>query len=296
MTWEDGGALGLQGAPGQMPPAAMRRFHYTTVESTNDEARRLAARHGEGPLIVTAETQSAGRGRHGREWISPRGGAWMSIAWPMLRPASFYDSVPLVAALALVRAIERLIERAGGGELIREIRVKWPNDILLTGRKVAGVLCERILPARVGEGDDRGRSSPSSCLIIGVGVNADFDEAELPVDALRFPATTLRAVLGAPIDVEQLIDSYSRAMLALMHEFDRAGLTADMLSDLRDRLAFGGCTVQVIHEGGQLIRGRQVGIDDHGRLLLETERGIHACGAGEIDRVRLADGPDTEPH
>ncbi|MDY7108068.1 MAG: biotin--[acetyl-CoA-carboxylase] ligase [Planctomycetota bacterium] len=234
----------------------MKRFHYATVQSTNDEARRLAAEHGDQPLIVTAEVQSAGRGRHGRSWLSPRGGAWMSIAWPMVRSASFYDAAPLLAALALVDAIERLLERAGRGELVGQLRVKWPNDVLLAGRKLAGVLCERTLPARGGGDDERRRADPPACLIVGVGVNVDFDEAELPVDALRAPATTLRAVLGAPADVEEIIDLFSRGMLTLMHDFERSGLTADMLDRLRDRLAFEGCTVQVTHQGGQIIRGR----------------------------------------
>jgi BirA family biotin operon repressor/biotin-[acetyl-CoA-carboxylase] ligase len=273
----------------------MRRFHYSTIGSTNDEARRLSSQHGDQPLIVTAEVQSAGRGRHRRPWISPRGGAWMSVAWPMLHPAPFYDSVPLVTALAVACAIEEVVERAGRDDLAGQIRVKWPNDILIAGRKVAGVLCERSLSARADADDERGRAGPPACFIVGVGVNADFDEAELPAGTLRFPATTLRAALNAPVDVEQLIELFSRHLLALMHDFERAGLTADMLTALRARLAFDGRHVQVAHEGGQVIRGRQVGIDEHGRLLLETERGTHACSAGEVDRVRLEDEADAEP-
>lgn len=267
----------------------MRRFHYPTVESTNDEARRLAARHGEGPLIVTADEQSAGRGRHGRAWLSPPGGAWMSIAWPMVRPAHFYDPAPLVTALAVGQTVQRAIERADRAELAAELQVKWPNDLLLEGRKVAGVLCERTLAARVGEEESRRRAAPPTSLIIGVGVNVDFDLSQLPEDALRFPATTLRAALGAPVAVEEIIDFFSHRMLALMHDFDRRGLTADMLEELRAHLAFDGCTVQVTHEGGRMMRGRQVGLDDTGRLLLETEQGVIACATGEIARVRLAD-------
>jgi biotin-(acetyl-CoA carboxylase) ligase len=84
-------------------------------------------------------------------------------------------------------------------------------------------------------------------------------------------------------------------MLTLMHDFERAGLTADMLAELRDRLAFDGCILQVTRQGGQIIRGKQLGLDDGGRLLLETERGTHACSAGEIDRVHPADTASADP-
>ena len=141
----------------------------------------------------------------------------MSIAWPMDRPAHLYDPAPLVAALAVRQTLRRAIERAGRAELAAELQVKWPNDLLLGGRKVAGVLCERTLAARVGEEASRRPAAAPTCLIIGVGVNVDFDLSHLPEDALRFPATTLREALGAPgapVGVEEIIDVFSRRMLA----------------------------------------------------------------------------------
>jgi len=216
----------------------------------------------------------------------------MSIAWPMVRAAAFYDPAPLVAALAVEQAVRHVAEGLSCGELASRLRVKWPNDLLLDGRKVAGVLCERTLSARMSAESGRQPGAPPDFLIVGIGINVDFDPALLPAETLRFPATTLREALGVPVEVEGVVAAFSRRMLRLMHDFDRDGLTSEMLQQLRARLAFEGCVVQVMHEGGEAIRGRQVGLDDDGRLLLETDKGVIACAAGEVTRVRLADDPD----
>jgi BirA family biotin operon repressor/biotin-[acetyl-CoA-carboxylase] ligase len=218
----------------------------------------------------------------------------MSIAWPMVRPAGFYDPAPLVAALAVEQAIRHIAEDLSCGELASRLRVKWPNDLLLDGRKVAGVLCERTLSARMSAESGRQRAAPPDLLIVGVGINVDFDVALLPAETLRFPATTLREALGVPVSVEDVIAAFSRHMLRLMHEFDRDGLTSEMLGQLRSLLAFEGCMIQMMHEGGGAIRGRQAGLDHDGRLLLETDEGIVACAAGEISRVRLAEDADAD--
>jgi len=218
----------------------------------------------------------------------------MSIAWPMVRAAAFYDPAPLVAALAAEQAVRHVAEGLSCGELASRLQVKWPNDLLLDGRKVAGVLCERTLSAHVPAGSSGEPGAPPDFLIVGIGINVDFVPALLPAETLRFPATTLREALGVPVEVEGVIAAFSRRMLRLMHDFDRDGLTSEMLQQLRALLAFEGCMIQVMHEGGEAIRGRQVGLDDDGRLLLETDKGLVPCAAGEITRVRLAEDSDAD--
>lgn len=263
----------------------MRRIHFPTVGSTNDEARRLTRHHPEAPFVVTAEMQTAGRGRRGRSWVSPVGGAWMSVAWPMHRPPDFYTPAPLVAALAVDRAITAALPHS-----TPDLRLKWPNDLLLDGRKVAGILCEGVLPARLTPPEiSPGPSSsisPSPFLIIGVGINADFEADELPHDDLRFPATTLRSALARSVPVEPLIEVFQKEIHALLTHFDAEGLTSDLLARIRDLLAFDGEMIELAHESGQIIRGRQRGLDDAGRLQIESRDGVIVCLAGEITRCR----------
>ena len=113
----------------------MRRVHLAVTDSTNSHARGLAAVHRGERILVSADEQTAGRGRQGRRWQSPRGGAWMSLAWPMCNPPGAYGTASLVAAVAVLRG---LCEAAPACADFLE--VKWPNDLLLKGRKVAGIL------------------------------------------------------------------------------------------------------------------------------------------------------------
>ena len=114
----------------------MRRIHFEVTESTNTEARRLAAEYPGECLLVTAATQSAGRGRHGRAWESPRGGAWLSVVWPTRQPPLAYAAVSLVAAIAVRRALLEVVDT-------HRLQIKWPNDVLIDDRKVVGILCEQ---------------------------------------------------------------------------------------------------------------------------------------------------------
>jgi BirA family biotin operon repressor/biotin-[acetyl-CoA-carboxylase] ligase len=185
----------------------MQRFHYDTIGSTNVEARALAAARPGTPLLVTAAEQTAGRGRQGRAWHSPRGGAWLSVAWPMAHPPARYAAASLVAGAALRRAVASL------GVDARRLEVKWPNDLVIGGRKAAGILCEQFA----------GAAGAAGSLVIGVGVNVDFDPALFPPD-LRTPATTLREALGVALGVDDVVAATAREVAAAMRDFERDGL------------------------------------------------------------------------
>jgi BirA family biotin operon repressor/biotin-[acetyl-CoA-carboxylase] ligase len=243
----------------------MRRVHFDVTDSTNSQARRLAEAHPGETLLVTAAEQSAGRGRQGRVWQSPRGGAWMSFVWPMRQAPSAYAAASLVAAVAVLRAVRDVAPECASG-----LQIKWPNDLLLGGRKVAGILCEHC----------SGGQSRTPALIVGVGVNVDFDPVEL-TESLRHPATSLRAVRGRAVDVEGVITAISRRINESMVVFESEGINDSMLAELRGRLAYVG-TAQTCSAAGREIRGRVLGIDAVGRLLLESESGEVACSAGEL--------------
>jgi BirA family biotin operon repressor/biotin-[acetyl-CoA-carboxylase] ligase len=242
----------------------MQRIHYETIDSTNSEARRLAADLRE-PLLVTAAEQTAGRGRQGREWQSPRGGAWMSLAWPARQPPAAYAAVSLAAATGVLRALRELAVRAP-----QRFQVKWPNDILLDDQKVAGILCEQRL----------GGGAHADMLIIGVGVNVNFDHALFPID-LRHPATTLAAALDKPLTVEAVVDKVAEHLAAALNAFEAEGLSESLLTELRESLAYLGAVRSWAGPGGK-VQGRVAGLDDSGRLLLDTTAGRIACDTGEF--------------
>jgi BirA family biotin operon repressor/biotin-[acetyl-CoA-carboxylase] ligase len=245
---------------------SMRRIRFDTVDSTNTQARLLASGHPGEPLLVTADVQTAGRGRHGRSWQSPRGGAWMSVVWPLATRPAESAAASLVAAVAVRRALGEV-----ASEVADRLLVKWPNDVLLADRKVAGILCEQFLG---------GDASPSGVLIIGVGVNVDFDLSELG-DGLRHPPTTLRAELGRAVAVDAVIDAVADRLAAALVQFDATGLDESLLGELRRHLAYVG-TIRTWDSPTGRVSGRVLGIDDAGRLLLSGPAGKVACAAGEL--------------
>ena len=243
----------------------MRRIHFDATDSTNTQARRLTAAHPGERLFVTAAVQTAGRGRQGRVWESPRGGAWLSVVWPTRQAAGAYAAASLAVAVAVRRALGEAVP-----ELAGELRIKWPNDLLLADCKVAGILCEQI-PAT---------PSASGLLIIGVGVNVDFDLALLPPD-LRHSPTTLSAAAGRPMAVDAVIDAVARHLADSMMRFESDGLSQSLLAELQASIAYVG-TVRTWESPGGAVTGRVLGLDDAGRLLLDGPGGVIACETGEF--------------
>jgi BirA family biotin operon repressor/biotin-[acetyl-CoA-carboxylase] ligase len=221
------------------------RLHLRATDSTNERARALAAAGAPHGTLVTAAEQSAGRGRQGRTWSAPAGRALLCSV--VLREPP--QALSLRAAVAVAAAVGP------------QARVKWPNDVLLEGRKVAGILVE----ARVQEG----------WAVLGIGVNVAIRPGDLPPE-LRDRAGGLGL---APRDVE--------AVLArLLAELERclAHDTRSVLDAWRARDALLGREV-AWEDGAQ--RGVAAGIDDGGRLLVDLPGGGHAeLDAGEVHLTR----------
>jgi BirA family transcriptional regulator, biotin operon repressor / biotin---[acetyl-CoA-carboxylase] ligase len=247
----------------------LRRIHYETIDSTNTEARRLAEGGLVEPLLVTATEQFAGRGRNGRSWHSPRGGAWLSLAWPVRKPPIAYSAISLAAAVGVLRGLQDIVTYAA------DIRIKWPNDLLVNDRKVVGILCEQLVSA-----------GSAQAIIIGVGVNVDFDPAALPSD-LRHPATTLRAAFGKELTVDEVNRAVAERLVEVLEEYELYGLTMSVISEVRDRLAYVG-SQRLWSTAAGTIEGRVAGIDDAGRLLLDTATGRIACETGEFAAAQEA--------
>jgi BirA family transcriptional regulator, biotin operon repressor / biotin---[acetyl-CoA-carboxylase] ligase len=214
------------------------RVHFRLVDSTNERARALAAGGAPHGTLVTAAEQSGGRGRQGRTWTAPTGRALLCSA--VLRDPP--RLLPLAAGVAVA-------ELVGDGA-----RVKWPNDVLLDGRKVAGILVE----GRPQEG----------WAVLGIGVNVAAREHDFP-PGLRDRAGTLG------LDAADVEPTLAR----LLDELNRwtAAPPDLVLEALRDRDALRGRRVR--WAGGE---GEAAGVDGDGRLVVATGNGRVALDAGEV--------------
>jgi BirA family biotin operon repressor/biotin-[acetyl-CoA-carboxylase] ligase len=183
------------------------------------------------------------------------------------RPSANYAGASLAAAVAVRRGLCRVAH-----EVAERLTIKWPNDVLLDGRKVAGILCESF-PGNAG-GEKPG------LLIVGVGVNVDFDAAQLGND-LRHPATTLRDGLGRAVGVEEVINALSAELEPALAECESAGLSAELLDELQSCLAYRG-EVMTWHGPAGTCAGLVVGVDAAGRLVMERETGRVLCESGEL--------------
>jgi BirA family transcriptional regulator, biotin operon repressor / biotin---[acetyl-CoA-carboxylase] ligase len=215
------------------------RLHLRETGSTNDRARELAAAGAPHGTLVTAAAQSAGRGRQGRQWSAPAGAALLMSL--VLRDA--HPLLPLAAAVAVAQTV---------GD---EARIKWPNDVLLGGRKVAGILAE----GRPQEG----------WAVLGIGVNVAIRVEDLPAELHATAATLGRD----PADVEPFLADLLAAL-----ERTLALAPAEVLDAWRARDALAGR--EISWSGG---RGTAAGIDGEGRLVVElADGGRTALDAGEV--------------
>jgi BirA family biotin operon repressor/biotin-[acetyl-CoA-carboxylase] ligase len=231
-------------------PLGYRRLAFDRVASTNDEARRLAEAGSGERLAVTADVQTAGRGRQGRAWVSPHGNLHVSfVLRPPVKPAEA-GAFGFGVAVAVAETVERLAHGV-------DAKCKWPNDVLAGDKKVAGILLE-----------SRGTPEMLDWLICGIGLNV----AEAPENT-AWPATSL-AALGADTPVE-------RALETLVARFDHwyRHWLAEGFASLRQawlaRAHALGETLKIRRNGDER-EGKFVGLDPGGALVLE-----HAGGRRE---------------
>lgn len=244
----------------QVIGSTVRVLQNTT--STNDEASRAALEgHPEG-LVIFAESQSAGRGRMGRRWSSPTGrGLWFSaLLRPSLTPGEC-TQLTAASAIALVRAIQS----ATG--ITPEI--KWPNDLLIKGKKIAGILTE--MSAEL----EHVRS-----VVLGIGIDVNQTASEFPAD-LRGIATSLKLATGKNVSRPDLAEAVLRN---LDHEYARilAGNFAAVAEEWASHCSTLGKQA-TIDMGTRRVRGRAEALDENGALLLRTEHGrIERIIGGEV--------------
>ena len=231
-------------------------FH-DAIESTNARARDLAA-EGRSDVVVLADEQTGGRGRLDRAWTSPSGGIWLSILFRPEVPPATVPLFTLAAAVATARAA-----RAAGVDAT----IKWPNDVLVDGDKLAGILTEM-----------EGEADRVSWVVVGVGVNANVD----PVVLSREDATSLRSELGASVDRRAFTQRLLESVDALRTDRDA------ILPAWRDLSATLGREVRVETPGGT-VHGTAVDVRHPGALLVETADGTEVVTAGDCEHLRSDD-------
>jgi BirA family transcriptional regulator, biotin operon repressor / biotin---[acetyl-CoA-carboxylase] ligase len=243
-------------------PGCEVRIH-DELGSTNAEATRLA-REGSAPgLVVVAEHQQSGRGRLDRRWEAPpRSALTFSVLWRPPVPVGFWPWLPLLTGYAV---------RAALLDAGVEAHLKWPNDVLIDERKVAGVLVERV-------------ETPSGpAAIIGVGLNVSMTEDELPVP-------TAGSLALASATVPDRTDLLLGLLAALGSAYDdwvaeaEAG-SPSLRAAYRAACSTIGRTVRADLPDGHLI-GLATGVDAEGRLVLATATGSHTIGAGDVVHIR----------
>lgn len=234
--------------------------------STNADAAE-AARVGEAEgLVVVAEWQTSGRGRLGRPWISPpRGGLAMSVLLRPDVPMANWGWLPLLTGVALVEAIRESVVLGTA-----DVGLKWPNDLLISGRKCAGILAEASVPGAV---------------VIGIGVNVSLTESELPERVGALPATSLRLAGAAAVDRTALAGAVL-GRLRERYERWRAG-EDDLARAYLDTCLTIGCDVRILLPDGGVTAGVATGVDGEGRLIVRTRTGrLCPIAAGDVTHVR----------
>jgi BirA family biotin operon repressor/biotin-[acetyl-CoA-carboxylase] ligase len=230
------------------------------VESTNDVVWDALAAGAPDGTVAVADLQTRGRGRDGRAWLTPAGlGLAMSA---LLRPGCERHTLtvlPLAAGLALARALE-----AAGAEP----QLKWPNDALLRGRKVAGILCES---RRGPDGDD--------AIVVGIGVNVFQSERDFP-ETLRPSATSL-AIEGVRTDRESVAAAILNALEPLWTELDEAG-PAGIVEAWRQRATFWGRTLTVRTPAGEVSGTAETLAEDGALVLVGADGAPLRIVAGDV--------------
>jgi BirA family biotin operon repressor/biotin-[acetyl-CoA-carboxylase] ligase len=240
---------------------------HGALGSTQERARELAHAGTPHGTLIVAEIQTGGRGRLGRPWGSPKGGLWISL---VLRPgfaASLASRITQTAAVGVAKAL---------WDVGVEARIKWPNDLLAGGKKICGILAE----SSAGNATGPARERYLDYVILGVGMNANLDPAELGVPDRE--VTTIRYELGRDLNLLDLL----RALLSnLEPELGRIKDFGAVLEDWRNLNCTLGERVRVLRLG-ETIEGRAVDLTAEGALLLVTRRGTVELFEGEIEHLR----------
>ena len=235
--------------------------YFSRIDSTNQYAKRIAEEGAPDGTLIIADEQTAGKGRSGRTWVTPPAEA---IAFTLLlRPKLSPDRismVTLVMGLAVTNAVNSLYGVSAG--------IKWPNDVVITGRKLCGILTEMSAEVR-----------QVNYIVIGVGINANL--TSFP-EEIREIATSLKLEMGRDINRAELIARVMTEFERLYAEFEAQGDLGAVMQEYNELCLNAGSKVRVLDPNGEYT-GTSRGINSMGELLVETEDGqMQEVYAGEV--------------
>ncbi|MDF1488907.1 biotin--[acetyl-CoA-carboxylase] ligase [Tessaracoccus caeni] len=233
-----------------------------TTGSTNaDLSARARLGETEGAVRI-ADEQTSGRGRLARTWVSPaRSSVAISVLLKPEHGPTAWGWLSLLAGMAITEALEELSPAGVSVEL------KWPNDVLIDGKKVCGILSERI------EHADGARA------VVGMGINIALTEDELPV-----PNATSLALAGFEVNTLDVVAGVLRHFENLYRGWRE---DPDLRVAYQRRCASVGAELRIVVSDTETVTGRGVGVDEFGRLLVETARGVRAFAVGDVIHARL---------
>lgn len=239
-------------------------YVYESIGSTNEQAKALLSEQN-APLLVIAEHQTCGKGRRGREWVSPFAqNLYVSYVWPVTGGLNQIDGLSLVVGLAVSRAINRVTGITAA--------LKWPNDVLINERKVAGILLELV-----------GDPADLCHVVIGVGVNLNMSGS---FDSIDQEWTSLAAEVGAVIDRSAFSAALIEELDAYLQKQSQYGFKA-LRAEWIALHAWQGRKV-VLYMGNSAVEGDVEGVGDKGELCLNVEGEAHHFIGGELS-LRLND-------
>ena len=234
-----------------------------SVDSTNSYAKKMGEEEFQEGTLVIAEEQTAGRGRLGREWISPKGkGIWMTIMLkPDIKPEQAAQ-ITLIAAFAVVLGIKNICNI--------DAMIKWPNDVVVSGKKLCGILTE------MGAEIDR-----INYLIVGIGINANIDEMDFANSGLDI-ATSLKIQKDEDIDRKILISDIIKNFEKLYIDFIERGSIEYIIKDYKKVSATLGKEIRILAKGEEW-NGIALDINSHGHLMVKMDDGkIKEISSGEV--------------
>jgi BirA family biotin operon repressor/biotin-[acetyl-CoA-carboxylase] ligase len=245
---------------GQGLPPFFQLTVLGTVDSTNEEAKRRAAAGAPEGTLIRAERQSAGRGRRGRPWTSPEGNLYCSLILRPTVPAMEAAQLSFVTSLALAEALEQALPPGTA------VKCKWPNDVLVEGRKIAGILLE-----------SQARAEGLEWMVVGMGVNVASHPGEGDVET---PATSLKA-MGSAWEAENFLSSLLGSFLPWYRRWRDEGFTGVRQAWLERAMGLGGpIRVRLTTE---TLFGTFAGLDSDGTLLLDQDGGQRRkVAAGDV--------------
>lgn len=242
-------------------------LRFDTIDSTNTEAINQAKRGAGEGLCVVARRQTAGRGRHGRTWISEKdAGLYFSI---VLRPKIENKFLPLITLMTAVAVADVLRELYG-----LKPDIKWVNDIHINGKKICGILAETV------------ETTKNLAVIVGIGIN--LKSSNFPPEIAEI-ATSIADENNRSIDVEELLNSLTRFIhyfYEILQSADGAAKTIDEWTK-RSSYAFGKA-VRITLEN-ETLTGTTDGLEQNGALRVKTDAGVRVIVAGDVENLRKTD-------